>query len=196
MPSLPTDHSQSLTPTDHGHYLPPTDHGQYLPTNDHGQPSTTTGKVMDLDAEENSEETTLKPLEVSDIIVGRADWVSPYEEGYHSHQRGQGLVERVTERISTQSTTKEPVVWPFASFQTFMHTPSIAHLPLENHEVALGPASPGHHHVQPSVLLPLEVTNNQREEEDPHREETPGSQLVEVFFAKMHLPLILKTHTF
>merc|ERR1711962_511615 len=47
MPSLPTDHGQSLTPTDHG------------------QPSTTTVKVMDLDAEETSKETTLKPLEVS-----------------------------------------------------------------------------------------------------------------------------------
>ena len=145
---------------------------------------------MDLDAEETSEETTLKPLEVSDIIVGRADWASPYEEDHQSHQEGQG----VAERISTQSTTKEPLVWPSASFQTFVHTPSIAHLPLENHEVALGPASPGHH-VQPSLLLPLEVINNQREEEDPHREDTPGSQLVEVFFAKMQLPLILKTHT-
>ena len=186
MPSLPTDHGQSLTPTDHGQYLPPTDHGQS---------STTTGKVMDLDAEETSEETTLKPLEVRDIIVGRADWTSPYEEGHQSHQEGQGVVGGVTERISTQSTTKEPLVWPSASFQTFVHTPSIAHLPLENHEVALGPASPGHH-VQPSLLLPLEVINNQREEEDPHREETPGSQLVEVFFAKMQLPLILKTHTF
>ena len=186
MPSLPTDHGQSLTPTDHGQYLPPTDHGQ---------PSTTTGKVMDLDAEETSEETTLKPLEVRDIIVGRADWTSPYEEGHQSHQEGQGVVGGVTERISTQSTTKEPLVWPSASVQTFVHTPSIAHLPLENHEVALGPASPGHH-VQPSLLLPLEVINNQREEEDPHREDTPGSQLVEVFFAKMQLPLILKTHTF
>ena len=188
MPSLPTDHGQALTPTDHGQYLPPTDH--------HGQPSKTTGKVMDLDAEETSEETTLKPLEVSGIIVGRADWASPYEEGQHSHQEGQGVDGGVTERISSQSTTKEPVVWPSASFQTFVHTPSIAHLPLENHEVALGPASPGHHHVQPSVRLPLEVVNNQREEEHPHRKDTPGSQLVEVFFAKMHLPFILKTHPF
>ena len=120
MPSLPTDHSQSLTPTDHGHALLPTDHGQ---------PSTT-GKVMDLDAEETSEETTLKPLEESGIIVGRADWASPYEEG---HQEGLEVVGGVTE-----STTKEPIVWPSASFQTFVHTPSIAHLPLENHEVALG----------------------------------------------------------
>ena len=63
MPSLPTDHGQSLTPTDHGYYLPPTDH--------HGQPSTTTGKVMDLDAEETSEETTLKPLDGCGF-VGRA----------------------------------------------------------------------------------------------------------------------------
>ena len=178
MPSLPTDDGQALLPTDHGQSLTPTDHGQ---------PSKTTGKVMDLDAEETSEETTLKPLEESGIIVGRADWASPYEEG---HQEGLGVVGGVTE-----STTKEPIVWPSASFQTFVHTPSIAHLPLENHEVALGPASPGHH-VHPSVLLPLEVINNQREEEDPHREDTPGSQLVEVFFAKMQLPLILKTHTF
>merc|ERR1719193_589080 len=111
MPSLPTDHGQSLTPTDHGQYLPPTDL--------HGQPSTTTGKVMDLDAEETSEETTLKPLELSDIIVGRADWASPYEEGHQSHQEGQGVAERIT----TQSTTKEPVVWPSASVQTFVHTP-------------------------------------------------------------------------
>ena len=108
MPSLPTDHSQSSTPTDHGYYLPPTDHGQ---------PSTT-GKVMDLDAEETSEETTLKPLlEESGIIVGRADWASPYEEG---HQEGLGVVGGVTE-----STTKEPIVWPSASFQTFVHTCSM-----------------------------------------------------------------------
>ena len=186
MPSLPTNHGQSLTPTDHGQALLPADHGQYLPPTDHGQSSTTTGKVMDLDIEETSEETTLKPLEVSDIIVGRADWASPSEEG---HQEGLGVVGGVTERISTQSTTKEPLVWPSASFQSFVHTPSIAHLPLENHEVALGPASPGHH------VLPLEVINNQREEEDPHRKDTPGSQLVEVFVAKMQLPLILKTHT-
>ena len=78
---------------------------------------------MDLDAEETSEETTLKPLEESSIIVGRADWASPYEEG---HQEGLGVVGGVTE-----STTKEPILWPSASFQTFVHTPSIAHLPLE-----------------------------------------------------------------
>merc|ERR1719206_322349 len=100
MPSLPTDHSQSLTPTDHGQSLTPTDHGYYLPPTDHGQPSTT-GKVMDLDAEETSEETTLKPQEEGGIIVGRADWASPYEEGQQSHQGGQGVVGGVTERIST-----------------------------------------------------------------------------------------------
>ena len=92
MPSLPTDHGQSLTPTDHGQYLPPTDHGQS---------STTTGKVMDLDAEETSEETTLKPLEVSEIIFGRADWTSPYEESHQSHQEGQGVAER---RLGSKNT--------------------------------------------------------------------------------------------